>query len=443
MKRKFVLVSFLMAMTMFCVSCGTRLPETSDYAAGDSASGSAVKAENSASGSAVKAENSEGKYDRYPFCNEDNYYQFEGNKLVQGRLDGTVIKKYPVKGVENVGIWRVNEKEILYVDDRGEQYELWSIPLKKDADGAVPQMDEAEMILTDNDDIVDVYANDDYIVYMSDSWFGTYNEYDRRQKKRIPVDREGKRTFVTYTGEHISSVIGDGYILLGEAFESSDKNFDDEEETSEGVYIHKIGSGRVAKIGDGDWFLSNVNSVAGARASGEKFFFGGVGKKVDESKDEYDYDTEDSKNVWVYDVSTGKKELYISEEQFMQCIKESKISFDEEINYLILGQIYIDSGKIYVSCSTGSDFFIVSRELEGDSKLQCDEKLCKFLNEEIDYGKYMLSEENIIDGKLLVTYREKGEGNDGVMTKCYDLAKRTYKDVTEGEPELVYWYYGV
>lgn len=431
MKREFVLVSVLMATTMFCVSCGTRLPETSDYAAG-----------NSASGSAVKAENRESKYDRYPYCNEDNYYRFEGTELVQGRLDGTVIKKYPVKGVENVGIWRVNDKEILYVDDRGEQYELWSIPLKKDADGAVPQVDEAEKILTDENDIVDVYANDDYIVYMSDRWFGIYNEYDRGQKKRIPVDRAGKRTFVTYTGENILSVIGGGYILLGEAFESSDQNFDDGE-TSKGVYIHKIGSGRVAKIGDGDWFLSNVGYVAGARTSGEKFFFGGVGKKVDVSKDEYDYDDEDSKNVWVYDVSTGKKERYISEEQFMQCIKESKIPFDEELNSLILQQIYIDSGKLYVMCSTNSDFFIVSRELEGDSKLQCDEKLYKFLNEEIDLSRYRISKTEIIDGKLLVTCEEKGEGNDGVISKCYDLAKRTYKDVTEGEPEIVYWCYGV
>lgn len=430
MKRKIVLVSILMSMTMFCVSCDTSLSEADDYAVRDSASGSAVKAENSGS-----------KYDRYPYCNEDNYYRFEGTELVQGRLDGTIIKRYPVKGVENVGIWRVNDKEILYVDHKGEQYELWRIPLKKDANGAAPQVDEEEKIMEDKYDIIDIYANDDYIVYMSGRGFGVYNEYDRRQKKRIPVDRLGRRTFVTYSGENIASVLGDSYILLGEAFGSSDKDFG-YEETSIGVYIHKIGSGRVAKIGDGDWFLSDA-FVADARALGEKFFFGGVGKKVDVSKTENDYDDEDSKNVWVYDVSSGKTELYISEEQFMQCIKESKIPFDEEGNCLILGQIYIDSGKMYVLCSTNTDFFIVSRELEGDSKLQCDEKLCKFLNEAVNLSRYRLSEVNIIDGKLLVTYGEKGEGNDGVISKCYDLAKRTYKDVTEGEPESVYRCYGV
>lgn len=252
------------------------------------------------------------------------------------------------------------------------------------------------------------------------------------------MEEKIKRKFVTYAGENMLSVIGDDYILLGEAFKNSSKCSD--EEISEGVYIHKIGSGRVTKIGDGDFFISNQSFVAGVRNSGGKFFFGGSGKFV--AKDEYA--DEDSKNVWMYDVSTGKKEIYISEEQFMQCIKERKIPFDEESNCLILQQICIDGGKIYVVCSTNSSRFIVSRELEGGfTKLQCDEKLNKFLNEELDAGRYRISKMDIIDGKLLVTYEEKGERNDRLMCKCYDIEKRTYKDVTEGEPELVYWCYGV
>ena len=437
MKRKSVLVSVMLIITILCTSCGTKLPEAGDYTEEDSASGSAVDSVQNK----METKKKESIYDRLPYCNDEHYYQFDDNgDLLQcklGRLPEDASRRtYHVKNGKDVAVWRVNDKEIFYV---AKKKELWRIPIGKDKDGACPQVDKAEKVLTDKNDIIDVYADDNYIAYISGEYMGVYHEYDRKTGKEITVDKTGKKNFTTFAGGKLLDVVGGEYVLLGSEYKKKDKTDSVSESIQTGIYIHKLGSGNVTKIDD--YFVSDHEQVPheSARAAGEKFYYYGGYKWEKEKK----YAEETKQDIWVYDARTGKREIFVSVKELIKCAMKNKAEDTSIGKFFRVRDIFIDKGKMYILAYDYGDYILYSRELTGNPELKYEEKASEFVRN-IQIQNIREIERDIIEGKLLVGYYdEHDESHPKHIEKCYDFTSGVYKDVKESDYEGVYWCYGL
>ena len=421
-------VTMVIALAVLSTSCGTKLPEAGDYTEADSASGSAVDSVQNEMG----AEKKESICDRLPFCNDEHYYTFDDD-------DGTLFQyglRYPlsesppgtyyVKNGKGVTIWYVNNKEIFYV---AKKKELWRIPIKKDKYGICPQVNKAEKVLSEKNEIVEVYADDNYILYLSKepaTGDDKYNEYDRKAGQKVSIGTE----FATiFSGHLLSQVIERGYILLACDCVRLDKKYP---MFYNGIYIHKIGSGKVTKIDDGYFSTSFtdddkvVRPLVGAKAADGKFYYFGRYSGT-EKAEVYPLEEQD---IWVYDIQTGKREKFVSEEQFTQSAIKNKVGGTG--NFFTLNSIHIDRGKMYIYTYFYGGFALFSKELTEGSELKYEKGSSQFLTsgEKKTEDVYAM---NIVEGKLLFGY-----GKDNFKVKCYDLAKGTEKDVKIDDAEVLY-----
>ena len=454
MKKSMVWLSVIMIMAVLCTSCGTKLPEAGDYTEAGSASGSVVSGSavsDSVSGSAVSDRvrektdtvKKQNINDKYPYCNDKNLYR-EGrkNKIVQCRLDGTVVREYRVKA-EDEDEWYiayVNNEELFYVSygdekARKESAELWWIPIDKRKDGDHLQTDKAEKVLSNESGFYNLYANKDYIIYSGDR--DTYKEYDRKKKKFLTVDREGEDSSYKHLRLGESDISGSFGRMSGDTVFLKKLENGNWAVGPRGLYAHKLGTGVVTRIKswyEGNSYQKQSTYYMGiAMVEGNKFYY----DLPETNEENVDEDFVES-NIWVYDIGTKENKKFISIEQLAQQCSGKKPA------------IYLSSrivgNKMYILFMENSNdsftWTVFSKDLDGNAEVHHEKKLSEFLNHmnyKDDEGENIsgvyIDCYDFIEGKMIFKYgpsEKKG---------CYDLSDGTFKDVKKGDAEAAYWDY--
>lgn len=458
MKKSMVWLSVIMIMAVLCTSCGTKLQEAGDYMEAGSVSGSVVSGSavsDSVSGSAVSNRvrertdtvKKQSINDKYPYCNDKNLYR-EGrkNKIVQCRLDGTVVREYRVKA-EDEDEWYiayVNNEELFYVSygdekARKESAELWWIPIDKRKDGDHLQTDKAEKILSNESGFSRLYANEDYIIYSGE--LDTYKEYDRKKKKFLTVDREGEDN--SYKSLSRTSDIGGSFgRMAGDTVFLKKLENGNWAVGPRGLYAHKLGTGTVTRIKS--WYEGNSYQKQSryymriATVEGNKFYYD-LPETNEENVDEDFVEL----NIWVYDIETKENKKFISSEQLAQQCDGKKPAIYLS-SHIVGNKMYILFMAIMENSDRGDSvtWTVFSKDLDGNAEVQHEKKLSEFLdhmNYKDDEGENILgvnsNSYDFIEGKMIFEYgpsEKKG---------CYDLSDGTFKDVKKGDAEAAYWDY--
>lgn len=372
-------------------------------------------------------------YHRYIFRNDTNLYMCSEKGIIQCKLDGTQVRELPFPKQEIILLY-VNNNEILYRNEgAGTDDELWRIPIEKKIDGDYPQLDKAEKVLTDEEGrpIWEVYANENYIAYLDSD--DVYKEYDRKQKRFLPVDKESKREFVTFD---------DGDDKIGIFQDTIRKNTvlltwsDNELAYNEGLYAHELGSGQVTKINSK--FTPGAAGLPLRVSAEDTFFYCGMFEKASLKNwpaDECRWD------IWAYDTESKEEKKYISEEQLTRNVrKNTKYSKFNGIygiytdwNKLYI-ELYIKDGKKYPYEDYGTRM-VFSKALAGDGELQYEKGLSKVLNDYLDKAGQQSTTMIILEGKALMEYGD----SRGI---CYDFNTGKHWKVKKKDKEYAMWNWG-
>lgn len=204
--------------------------------AGDSASsvsGSAVigsVATGSAASRSISAVTSTDKdVERNRYANHNNIYKTtyaisdgdefeEDQKLAQMKLDGTVVQRYEIEGLDGVA-W-VTDEWVYYVI---EECALWRVPIEKAAGGDRLKLDRAERLFEEEYlDAEDIYVADTGVFYISDKEGAVYElrQYNFAKKKSVLLKKVEGWLDILFTdepSEYSPIMLGDSLFIQHES----------------------------------------------------------------------------------------------------------------------------------------------------------------------------------------------------------------------------------
>lgn len=418
-----ILVVMLSLIVGMCVGSGTSTAKETV--------GIDKKIADNAKGSLSKKKAKTVSKSNYTYCNDDNLYLQNGKYLEQYTLDGRMVKKWKLKS----GKWKlsyVNNKEILYIQKKNKKEQLWSIPIVKTKTGDKLKLKKAEKVLTPEkgfDGFSYVYADENYIAY---TYFGKsklsgyaeakYTEYDRKAQKHIAIDSHSNNIYVELDKWTPSctwmNYAGTAGVLLGRYYYDAL----DEIETAEGIYYHKLGSGKVTKIGE------NYNSddpAGGLRIAsyGKKIFYTGVCRTKRDMKNERQSD-----DIYVYDATKKKACIFISAKRWNKFLQKR-----DGVKKHYLSDCRVDEGRLYLFVERNRYDEIFSCSVKSASELVYEKKLNKFLKNK--YGVF-----DVIKGRF---WCSEGGNDEGVETDDFIYDKKTGKGrvYKKNDREWYYWMY--
>ncbi len=385
MKRKACIGFFLAGVLLFLSACANN-----SAGDGDAVSAGAVGTEEDTGGGTAGAVTAK-EEESFWFCGgyscncSENYAYWgvsKGTALAQCRWNGKTVEEFPLELPDKykdpgIIVLRVTEGEIYFVveyedkEDESGLSNLWCCPIKGEGENEKPDTDRIERVLS-VEELRPCFIGEDMVAGYDFRESLEYLEFDRESEKEIPVDRDSDRTYYM-TGhyepplcQYTGSMEGE-YVLLAS----------EEEHEKEGVYIHKVGSGKVTKLMDRDYATRSGRPLPVAFLGEEKCFYT-CGLKFGESL-EYDYTTGERHydldyDIWSYDYATGEKRLLLAQEDWQDWVRTQKKSAGEEESFLV-EHMYQWGDRLYISlygAYVPSMWFSVSLV---DSSLRYEEKM--------------------------------------------------------------------
>ncbi len=117
--------------------------------------------------------NKHNQYNAYRICEENE------NTIQQLNLEGKLIHTFEIakgqKGITLLKIAYVTNEEIIYILDKDDKFELWTIPLIQNNNKDEVQTEKKKLIFRTIDTIDVLYADTNYIAYI-ENW--NYEEFD-------------------------------------------------------------------------------------------------------------------------------------------------------------------------------------------------------------------------------------------------------------------------
>ncbi len=363
----------------------------------------------------------------YPHTNSRFLYKEKMGKIEQRDLEGKVIQSFPVPGLDTGGTYDkdfeikwVSDSEILYVlyRERGPEddivLELWCVPLKDSKEGEVLNLAGAEKLLEEQPeaayDIFVEYANSQCVLY-STYEPAYYVEYDRREKKKVPLDSSHPNAkWYPLSGSITGEAAGKTVMC---SLERS------KEQYPEGIYVHEAGSGKVERINEcygSRWtqFHGTVsdNSILYTELLQEPQVLGKV-----------------SYDIWCYDGETGKNKILLPEKEWR-----------EFAGSLEFQQLWADGDRLYIEVfdeKNGDKFTIFSCSLADGKGLRWEEELNRYLHSYDDV--YIIG---IEAGRCF--YEAGDYDKDGVAViedrYCYRFSSGENKKIEKNDAENWFWY---
>lgn len=360
----------------------------------------------------------------YPHTNSRFLYREKKGRIEQLDLEGKVIQSFSVPGLDTRDTCDQNEAgfEIEWVSDSEILYnlyreresedsvpELWCVPLKDTKEGEILDMAGAEKLFEDSDyDICVEYADSQCILYstLEPSYC---KEYDRRKKKKVPLDSSrAKARWWPRSGNN-----GDVSKFIVHSLEKS------KEEYPEGVYVHEAGSGKVEKINE--CYGSKWTQFHGTVSDNRLLYTELLQEPKVLGRVSYD--------IWCYDGETGKNQILIPEKKWREFAGDMEFQ-----------ELWADGDRLYIE---------VFEEKDGDKStvFSCSLSDGKGLRWEEELNRYLHSYDDvyIIGIKAGRCFYEAGDfDKDGVAVMedryCYRFSSGENKKIEKNDAENWFWY---
>lgn len=387
-KRKVILIMLVMVVVSLC-SCDTK---DEDHVFDE------IERETDSSNEKneiiTALNNKHNQYNAYRICDENEC------AIEQLTLAGQTVNTFEVSKKETLrNIAYVTDEEILYILEKDDKDELWSIPLVHYNNEEYVQPEKKKFLFR-TEELMDIlYADSKYIAYSEYIDYKEdveYAEYDRIHQKKILVNAERKNFSYSQPNSFIIPDMEldnrnvDGMILL-----AKNKGKD---QYPENIYVHKVGSGKVKKIAD--TYISKHWNIILVYSDNRIYY---TGLKKDWRKEEQSW------SIWCYDCKSNSNYCIIEEKQLKDKVSFSKISA-LFLNYDELW-IEIENEKYsYLYCP------IVSHEKQSEAVIKTATKLNQYIDSLDNENKNILVL-NIGNNQCIVWE------SDGSVSKihCYDI----------------------
>lgn len=417
-----ILVVILSLIVGMCVGSGTSAAKVTVRI--DKKIASIVKGSSSKKKGKTVSKSNYKKYSNYTYRNDDNLYLQNGKYLEQYTLDGRMVNKWnilPKIKPNKWFIWDVNNKEILYIQRNNKKEQIWSIPIVKTKTGDKLKLKKAKKVLTlkKGSESGYLYVDNNYIAYTyeGENTEYRYAEYDRKTKKYIAIDSHSNNIYVTieeedYDGSAWMKYAGTAGVILG----SYHYDPETDDETTEGIYFHKLGSGKVTKIGEN---YTDYNTGLMIASYGKRIFYTGV------CRTKKDKNGKQSDDIYVYDATKKKARVFISGKRLHKKTGEKKT---------YLSGWKIDEGRLYLFVERNYYDEAFSCSVKSASKLVYEEKLNKYLKN----NKFVVHD--VIKGKFFCSEPYNDEGVE-VAEAIFYKKTGNGRILKKGDREWDYWRY--
>ncbi|MDE6567075.1 MAG: hypothetical protein K2K70_05010 [Lachnospiraceae bacterium] len=376
-------------------------------------------------------------------CTENCFYTEDGMYIVQCDLDGKELQKFEMPRVseknkdEEIEDLYVTDEEILYTvyceDDKSGEYgfyqQLCSVPIQQDENGEQLLVEQTEKLLQADDGMWVMYADKEVIAYspgVDDTV--PYYEYDRVNKKQIPISKGDKDEYYTLPLGKYGSWGGDCYetVLLARY----GKNETSEDTDDHGIYAHKVGSQEIQKVAT--HYIDRYSDGLHAAAVEGKVYYTCI---HDSYTDKYENTDKYSYDIWCYDSATGKNSVLISEKEIKK--------IEPEFTYI--NKLFADGNSLYaygIAETKKEACFVIciSQDADGKVKVKPEKELNQILNSVGDeYGYAYIK--GIIGGRCYYEVEEEDDGHDVEKRYVFNLLSKESKEVKKSDPEYYFWKY--
>lgn len=378
----------------------------------------------------------------YPnYCTDNYYYGMDGMDIVQCDLDGNELQKFKMPAVdgknkdEEIADLYVTDEEILYTvycdDDKSGEYGLYeqlcSVPVWRENREEQLLVDQVEKLFREDDGLELLYADKQVVGYSPGMDGYVYCEYDRINKKQIPISKGDKDVYYDFPLGKYGT--WDGYCCETVLLARYGKNETPEDTDDHGIYVHIAGSQEIKKVAT--HYIDRYSGGLNIASADGKVYYTCI---HDSYTDKYEHTDKYSYDIWCYDSATGENRIFVSEEE----IKKTEPEF-EDINNL-----FADGDSLYAYGSKGKEeereFVIrISQTADGKVEVEPEKEL-----EQALYSYEVSEIEDIAGDKCYcILYEEDEEDEDDDVEKHYvfDLSSKELKEVTEGDPEYYFWKY--
>ena len=260
--------------------------------------------------------NKHNQYNAYRICKENE------NAIQQLDLEGNTVHTFEItKGNNLLKIAYVTNEEILYILDREDQVELWTLPLIQKDNKDEVQTEKKKFIFRTQNMIDILYADSDYIAYKENF---DYKEFDRGKQKKMVINADNKTIFYcqpdNFNIQAAQSENGDtdGTILLT-------KNVG-EDQYPQNIYVHKVGSEKVQHVAK--TFTSKDHTVSIVYSENKVYYTGLIHNWKNEKQ---------SWDIWCYDCTTNRSYCMVSEKQMK-----------DTVSFFRIDALYINDHEIWI-----------------------------------------------------------------------------------------------
>lgn len=382
----------------------------------------------------------------YPHnCTDDCFYTADEMYIVQCDLDGKELQKFEMPGVDGKNKYEeiqqlyVTDEEILYTvyckDGKSGEYgfyeQLCSVPVHQDEKREQLLVEQTEKVFQVEDGMRVLYADKEVIAYFPgvDAVI-TYYEYDRVNKKQIPISRGDKDEYYTLPSLKGGSWTGDCFetVLLARYGKNDIESSDDP-----GIYAHKAGSQEIQKVAT--HYLDRYSAGLHVAAVEGKVYYTCI---HDSYTDKYENTDKYSYDIWCYDSTTGKNSVVVSEEEIKK--------IEPELIYI--SNLFADGNSLYEYGATeeGAHFLIrISEDTDGKVKVEPEKELDQIWDSVKDEHGYP-DVIDIIGGRCYyeIYYKDQDEDDEHDLTKkrfVFDLSSKESKQVKKSDSEYYVWKY--
>lgn len=295
------------------------------------------------------------QYNAYRICEESE------NAIQQLNLEGKPVHTFEImkgqKAITLLKIAYVTNEEILYILDRDDKFELWTIPLIQNDNQDEVQTEKKKLIFRTTEVIDVLYADTDYIAYQESHL--NYTEFDRTQQKKISINVDSKKSSYCQPNNFNIQIAQsgnrnvDGMILLAKNLGKNHYPIN--------IYAHKVGSGKVDKIAE--TYISKNCTINIVSCDGEIYYTGLI-KNWRNEKQAWD--------IWCYDCKANRNRRIMQEKSIKDVVSFSRID-----------ALFIDSNKIWIEIENKNCKFLhyslVSDENQSESTIKKATKLNQYI----------------------------------------------------------------
>lgn len=380
----------------------------------------------------------------YPHeCTEDCFYTVDGMYIVQCDLDGKELQKFEMPGVagknkdEEIEELYVTDEEILYTvfcnDDKSGEYgfyeQLCSVPIQQDENEEQLLVEQTEKLLQVDDGMWVMYADKEVVAYSpGQEGVITYYEYDRVNKKQMPISRGDKDEYYALPLGKYGSWGGDCLetVLLARY----GKNDTSEDTDDHGIYAHKAGSQEIQKVAT--HYIDRYSGGLHVAAVEGKVYYTCI---HDSYTDKYGNTDQYSYDIWCYDSATGRNSVLVSEEEIKK--------IEPEFTYIT--NLFVDGNSLYaygIAETKKEACFVIRISQDGDGKVEVEpeKELNQILNSVGDEDGYAYIKD-IIGGRCYYEIEEEDDGHDVEKRCAFDLSSKESKEVKKSDLEYYVWKY--